>query len=220
MKRLFKALFLRREVKQFGVNNSTNINTAVITLMTPEPVHGFYVNEGTEAFIRRYGYDDKIGRVDRMNFGGIHKVGERQKSTSLQLELLGFDSHSGKIRSTDGRIALVDADGNEAASWGFAEMILHWNRKHNQACYVPSLSEMEPLKRYKYSNQVILGTSTDFQLFLSEMAKGHIYYDPGIKMENLSTKPKIKKRSQFRVKSMHLPKLYRNSFIVNVCDAP
>jgi hypothetical protein len=70
-----------------------------------------------------------------------------------------------------------------------------------------------------YSNKVILGTGTDFQLFLSEMAKGHIYYDPGIKMENISTKPKIKKRSQFRIKSQHLPNLYRNNSIVDACGA-
>jgi hypothetical protein len=48
------------------------------------------------------------------------------------------------------------------------------------------------------------------------MAKGHIYYDPGIKMENVSTKPKIKKRSQFRIKSEHLPKLYKVNEVVDV----
>jgi hypothetical protein len=211
--------FLGWEVKQFGVNNFKNINTAVITLMTPEPTHGFYVNEGTEAFIRRYGYPDKVGREDRMNFGGIHKAGERQKSTNLQLELIGFDISTGKIRSTDGRISLVDKYGNEAASWGFSEMLLHWNRKHNQACYVPSLNETAPTRRYMYSNKVILGTGTDFQLFLSEMAQGHVYYDPGIKMESVSTKPKVKKRSQFRIKSQHLPNLYRSNSIVDACDA-
>lgn len=209
--------FLGWEVKQFGVSNFKNINTSVITLMTPEPTHGFYVNKGTEAFIRRYGYEDKVGRADRMNFGGIHKAGERHKLTDLQLDLIGFDSQNGKIRSTNGKIALIDTDGNEAASWGFAEMILHWNRKHNQACYVPSLSDTGSTRRYMYGSNVILGTGTDFQLFLSEMAKGHIYYDPGIKMENSSTKPKIKKRSQFRIKSQYLSNLYKNNWIVNVC---
>jgi hypothetical protein len=41
------------------------------------------------------------------------------------------------------------------------------------------------------------------------MAVGNIYYDPGIKMENVSTKPKIKKRSQFRMKSQFLGELYK-----------
>ncbi len=210
--------YLGWEVKQFGVSNFKNINTAIITLMTPEPTHGFYVTSGTEAFIRKYGYEDRVGRADRMNFGGIHKSGERHKLTDLQLNLIGFDVVSGKIRNTDGRIALVDIKGNEAASWSFSSMLLHWNRKHNQACYVPSLSNSAATRRYMYGDNIILGTGTDFQLFLSQMAKGNIYYDPGIKMENVSTKPKIKKRSQFRIKSRYLPELYQKNEVINVCE--
>jgi hypothetical protein len=210
--------YLGWEVKQFGVSNFKNINSATITLMTPEPTHGFYVNSGAETFIRKYGYVDREGREDRMNFGGVHKAGERCKLTDLQLDLIGFDVESGKIRSTDGRIVLVDINGNEAASWSFSSLLLHWNRKHNQACYVPSLSDKSAIRRYMYGGSIILGTGTDFQLFLSQMAKGNIYYDPGIKMENFSTKPKIKKRSQFRIKSQHLPKLYQKNEIINVCD--
>jgi hypothetical protein len=208
--------FLGWEVKQFGVNNFKNTGSAVITLMTPEPTHGFYVDKGTAEFIRKYGYEDRIGRVDRMNFGGIHKSGERQKLTNLQLELIGFDSASSKIRSTDGKIALIDGNGNEAASWSFASLLLHWNRKHNQACYVPSLSESEAVRRYMFGNNIILGSGTDFQLFLAQMANGNIYYDPGIKMENVSTKPKIKKRSQFRIKSQHLPNLYKENAVIDI----
>jgi hypothetical protein len=95
-------------------------------------------------------------------------------------------------------------------------MLLHWNRKHNQACYVPSLSETIKERHYKYGNNIILGTGTDFQLFLSEMANGNIYYDPGIKMENASTKPKIKKRSQFRIKSQNLPNLYKQNETLDI----
>ena len=73
-------------------------------------------------------------------------------------------------------------------------------------------------RKYKYGNNVILGTGTDFQLFLSQMALGNIYYDPGIKLENISTKPKIKKRSQFRIKSRFLPNLYKMNEIVNVIE--
>ena len=208
--------FLGWEIKQFGVNNFLKINSAVITLMTPEPTDGIYKTEGAEKFIRKYGYADKTGREDRMNFGGIHKTGIRHQSTNLELQLIGFDTDSGKIRSTNGRIALVDIEGNETASWSFASMLLHWNRKHNQACYVPSLSETEQARQYKYGNNIILGTGTDFQLFLSQMVNGNIYYDPGIKMENISTKPVIKKRSQFRIKSQHLPLLYKLNEIVDI----
>ncbi|HOZ15745.1 MAG TPA: MvaI/BcnI family restriction endonuclease [Tenuifilaceae bacterium] len=208
--------YLGWEIKQFGVTNFNKLNSAIITLMTPEPTDGIYKTEGAEAFIRKYGYIDKTGRENRMNFGGVHKTGIRHQLTNLEMQLIGFDIESGKIRNTNGRIALLDINENEAASWSFSSMLLHWNRKHNQACYVPSLSETENERKYKYGNNIILGTGTDFQLFLSQMAFGNIYYDPGIKMENISTKPKIKKRSQFRIKVQNLPSLYKTSEIVDI----
>lgn len=211
--------FLGWEIKQFGVTNFNRINSSVITLMTPEPTDGIYKSNGTEAFLNQYGYLDKSGkegREDRINFGGIHKVGIRHETTELEINLIGYDIESGKIRNSNGRIALIDKRGVEAASWSFASLLLHWNRKHNQACYVPSLSNSSEKRKYKYGNKVILGTGTDFQLFLKQMAIGNIYYDPGIKMENVSKKPKIKKRSQFRIKSKYLNYLYKESEIVSL----
>ena len=98
-------------------------------------------------------------------------------------------------------------------------MLLHWNRKHDKACYVPSLSETRGNRKYKYGNMVVMGNGTDFQLFLTEMAKGNVYYDPGIKLENMSTNPKIKKRSQFRIKSKYLPNLYFKNEVVDVSQS-
>ncbi|MBO6794395.1 MAG: hypothetical protein JJ895_10830 [Balneolaceae bacterium] len=210
--------FMGWEVKQFGVKRFDKIDASVITLMTPEPTDGLYKSEGAEYFIRTYGYDDKLGRPDRMNFGGVHKVNEVHKTTQLEMKLFGFDEDSGKIRNSSGRIALMDYQGNETASWSFSSMLLHWNRKHDKACYVPSLSQKNGDRKYKYGNNIILGTGTDFQLFLAQMVKGNIYYDPGIKLENMSDKPKIKKRSQFRIKSKYLPELYKLNEIVNVED--
>lgn len=208
--------YLGWEVKQFGVRSFNRIDAAVITLMTPEPTDGIYKTQGTESFLLQYGYEDKSGRKDRINFGGIHKAGVRHPSTRLEMQLIGFDISSGKIRNSNGRIALIDINGNEAASWSFASMLLHWNRKHNQACYVPSMSETTNNRKYKYGDTVVLGTGTDFQFFLKQMAVGNIYYDPGIKMENASSKPKIKKRSQFRIKSQHLNNLYKDNELVKL----
>lgn len=93
-------------------------------------------------------------------------------------------------------------------------MLLHWNRKHNQACYIPSNSDIN--RGYRYGNRIILGEGTDFQFFLRQMAIGNIYYDPGIKLEYASSHPKIKKRSQFRIKSQYLENLYNHSEIVTL----
>lgn len=210
--------FMGWEIKQFGVKKFKNVNSSVITLMTPEPTDGLYKSKGVEYFIKTYGYPDKRGRPDRMNFGGLHKSGVLHPTTKLEMKLIGFDQESGKIRNSNGSISLVDLKGNEAASWSFSSMLLHWNRKHDKACYVPSLSDIIGDRKYKYGNNAILGTGTDFQLFLAQMASGNIYYDPGIKLENMSTKPRIKKRSQFRIKSRFLPNLYKKNEIVDVTE--
>ena len=210
--------FMGWEVKQFGVANFNKTKSKAITLMTPEPTDGLYKSKGAEYFVRTYGYEDKQGRPDRLNFGGVHKINEKHHLTNLEMRLIGFDVERGKIRNTNGRIALLDEKENETASWSFSSMLKHWNRKHNQACYVPSLSENDVERKYKYSNEIILGTGTDFQLFLAQMALGNIYYDPGIKLENISTKPKIKKRSQFRIKSGFLPNLYKQNEIIDVAE--
>ncbi|WP_200890763.1 MvaI/BcnI family restriction endonuclease [Pedobacter lusitanus] len=159
--------YLGWEIKQFGVSNFTRISSAIITLMTPEPTNGLYKLQGAENFLRTYGYNDRAGRLDRINFGGIHKVGILHPLTNLTLVIEGFDVESGKIRNATGKISLVDYKGNDTASWDFSSMLLHWNRKHNQACYIPSISDMKNLKHYRYGKHVILGRGTDFHLFFS-----------------------------------------------------
>jgi hypothetical protein len=176
--------------------------------MTPEPTNGYYVKEGVEAFVKKYGYVDKLGRPDRLNFGGIHKVDHVHDVTKLRLELIGFDRIENKISNVDGRIALIDSNENEAASWSFVSLLKHWNRKHNHACYAPSQNRKMPILQYRFGHNLILGSGTDFILFLKQMTVGNIYYDPGIKLENVSTKPQVKRRSQFRIKSGFLKDLY------------
>lgn len=185
--------------------------------MPPEPTGGYYVKTSVREFVEKFGYKDKLGRLDRMNFGGIHKAGVRHNTTQLTLTVQGFDLASGKITDTNGCIALIGDDGVDAASWSFTSLLKHWNRKHAKASYVPSKSREEPIRQYSYGNIVLLGTGTDFTLYLRQMLLGNIYYDPGIKLENISTaRPTVKRRSQFRIKSLYLPELYRNNEIVDL----
>ena len=128
----------------------------------------------------------------------------------------GFDLESGKIRNTSGSISLIDENDNETASWSFTSLLEHWRRKHAHAGYIPSLMRQTPKRQYWYGNKILLGSGTSFELFLQQMSQGLIYYDPGIKMENVSTKPKIKRRSQFRIKSGNLVNLYYNKEVIDV----
>jgi len=199
--------FLGFEVKQTAVPSFERLESGIITLMTPEPTGGLYQDAGTKVFLRKYGYADKKGREDRINFGGNFKVGSRNVTTGLTLHLLGYSG--GKIHDKNGVVALVADDGEIAASWSFQGMMEHWARKHAHAAYVPSMLKKDPIQQYRYSRTVRLASQPDFLLVLGALEKGVIYYDPGIKLENATAqRSRLKKRSQFRIKSKDLGAIY------------
>lgn len=217
--------YLGWEIKQFSVKDFTKFNSAIVTLMTPEPTDGFYTEKGIEAFIRKYGYEDKMGREARINFGGIFKSGIRSNATGLMLFIDGYDFHEKKITNTGGCIGLLDENEHVAASWSFSSLIKHWNTKHAKACYIPSINRKDidthnlSKQQYSYGNNIILGRNTDFSLLLEEISRGNVYYDPGIKLELAipdKRKQLIKRRSQFRTKSLHIPNLYKQNEIMNL----
>lgn len=204
--------FLGWEIKQHAVTGFGRANSAAaITLMTPEPTGGLYKDQGVEAFIRKFGYPDKNDVEDRLNFGGIHRVGVRQTNTGLTMVLTGYDSAKGKIIDSNGAIALVSDEGELAAEWAFSGLLSHWSRKHTRAAYVPSMRRKEPRWQYAFDSHVRLAQRTDGLRLLKALADGAVYYDPGIKLENASSeKPTSKKRSQFRVASKNIDALYEN----------
>jgi len=212
--------FIDWELKQYSVNAFDKLYKKVITLMTPEPTGGIYKNSGVKDFILRYGYEDKNGKPDRLNFGGIHKVGEFHHLTDLKLILSGYDSIKNKIVDAFGAIQLIDHDDNVAAEWSFSSLLEHWNRKHRHAAYIPSMKRIESGSvQYQYGNLIQLGENTDFLLFLKAMSIQSVYYDPGIKMENVSSEsPKTKRRSQFRIAIPDLTTLYQDFNTVNILD--
>jgi hypothetical protein len=205
--------FMGWEVKQYGVSDFTRlVPKNPVTLMTPEPTGGVYRDEGVPAFLRAFGYPDQSGRGDRINFGGAYACGGvLHHLTGLRMVIDGYDGETGLITDMDGSFRLVDVTGTVAASWNFKAMMSHWNRKHAQAAYVPSIFRTPPPK-YAYGGEVLLCEQTDFMLFIRAFAAGAVYYDPGIKMENASAaKPALKCRSQFRIRHAHLASMYHHS---------
>ena len=88
-------------------------------------------------------------------------------------------------------------------------MMTHWNRKHALAAYVPAEVDKGPPRQFRFGAEVFLGRQTDFLRFLGATSLGHVVYDPGIKVENnSSSKPREKRRSQFRIPFGHLDELY------------
>jgi hypothetical protein len=204
--------FMGWEVKASQVDNFGRVPPSkVMTLMTPEPTGGHYRTQGVESFIRTYGYADKRGREDRLNFGGVFREGVHHHGTNLMLKLFGYDAVSGEITNVDGSLALVRDDDTIAASWSFAALGSLWNRKHAQAVYVPAERRTEPRLEYRYGNIVRMGKGTDFLRLLRGIAAGVVFYDPGIKLESASSdEPSVKRRSQFRIKSHDISILYRD----------
>lgn len=71
--------------------------------------------------------------------------------------------------------------------------------------------------QHYYGSYVELGVGTTFEMFLASMVLGHVYYDPGIKLENASNdNPKTKRRSQFRVNHKYLHSLYERLDFVDI----
>ena len=205
--------YLGWEVKQYGVNNFQDYRArSPITLMTPEPTSGEYKDNGIIDFMKRYGYADRNGVEDRINFGGIYRnEGDFHRRTGLALRIKGFDASSKQITDMDGGIYLTTIDDNVAAMWDFSGLDAHWNRKHARAVYVPSMSRKPP-PEYRYGGEVTLCEQTDFLLFLCAISSGMLYYDPAIKMENASSNnPNIKRRSQFRIRQADTNFLYASS---------
>ena len=215
--------YLGWELKQFSVSDFQKFGTKPITLMTPEPTSGIYVNKGLERFLEEYGYADKKGREARINFGGRFFINKKEKNTGLELVLSGYDVESGKIVDNTGSILLLDSKDNIAASWSFASLLKHWNIKHAKACYIPSKNQKITddvfTKQYSFGNFVTLGIKTDFAFFLRELVAGNICYDPGIKLELEIPgvrKQQSKRRSQFRISANKIQNLYYRSEIIDL----
>jgi len=184
--------------------------------MTPEPTGGVYAVDGINEFIRRFGYPDRT-IVDRRNFGGVHLATKICAKTNLSLTLGGYDPVKKKIDDLSSGVSLLDINGEAAATWYYKDLLRHWTRKHAKAVYVPALSRRLPNNQYQFGNRVRIAEGTDFLLFIKAIASGDVYYDPGIKIENVSSaNPKSKKRSQFRIRSAGISILYKKLEEVDV----
>lgn len=187
------------ELKAHTVRSISNRPTSsAITLMTPEPDGGMYVDpkHGLLPFMLAFGHSNEFGRWD---FTG-------RRSVLHGLELHGYRSPTDF--DADGCIAFVH-EGIVGATWSFTKILDHWKRKHSSTCFVGAEVNKETGEA-RFSNQVELGEGTSFQKFLEAVDSGIIYYDPGIniKLQRETGRWKPKKRNQFRAAGNKLSGLY------------
>lgn len=188
-----------------------------VTLFTPEPDAGFYKENGVGEFIRKYGYPDKNGKKDRFNFGGVHRVNDKDfhKLTKMRLVVHGYAN--GRFTANDGYIGLQIITGEIVAKWTFSKLFQHWQRKHARTCFVKTERKEEDGKIwYKYSPDIALGIDSTFENFLNSMIKGISYYDPSSKLYKDGEKWRTKARNQFRIKEDNLQSLYNLYYQINV----
>lgn len=207
--------YLGWEIKAHTVPNFDRLPTAgSITLMTPNPNGGYYKEHGAAAFLRRYGYPDTQGRVDRINFGGVHRanvpVNNVPKGGIVSiLTVDGYDRAGDTVTDPDQcGVSLRTDTGDVIARWDYASLITHWQKKHGSAAYVPMMKGEDP-RRYRYGPVVRLGEVTSINYFLRAITDGVIVYDPAPKLENASTAPRTKERHQFRIASRDIGALYQ-----------
>ena len=205
------------EVKSFDVGRLDRPRGKDVTLFDVVPDGGEYTRLGAADFVRTFGHRAPEGT--RYDFTGRHRVGHPPPRTGAALRVLGYD---GSNMRADGRVAVVGANGDVLMEWSFAKLIDHWGRKHALAVYVPSekrksADEAGSRPEYRYGQSVMLGTGTDFTLFLDAVVSGEIRYDPGMHAHAVSVAEPAKVRSLFRIHSWSLHLLYNSFDKVDAC---
>lgn len=169
-----------------------------------------YGDHGVRRFVIHYGYPDKGGTPNRKNFGGRHFVDVRCKTSSLTMQVVGFDADSKRIIDVDGEIRVVDTNGEIAASWSFSKLLEHWSKKHSRAANVPYECRIGSRREYRYFDRIALGQGTSPPHFLAAVSAGAVFYDPGLKLVGDDQSGECKARNQFRIASRDLAMLYDN----------
>jgi hypothetical protein len=187
---------------------------SVVTLMTPEPNCGTYL-DSLEVFVRAYG---KVKNEVRMDFTGIHKHGEKNEKTGLVLRLIGFNRTNSKITDPDGGLHLIDMEGNLAAGWGFDKLIDHWKSKHSRTCFVGYTKIKAPIPEYAYGPIVRLAEGATLSNFLNSIFDKAIYYDPGVNLKFINSRWKPKKRNQIRIKWRDIEALFESIIDINISE--
>ncbi|WP_288741088.1 MvaI/BcnI family restriction endonuclease [uncultured Rheinheimera sp.] len=187
---------------------------SVVTLMTPEPDIGTYLDD-LETFLRTYGTSRK---ADRLDFASRHIVGSFNTKTALTMHLDGYDPASKEIIDPSGGLFLKNNSGEIVAGWRFDKIIDHWKKKHSNTCFVFYTTRKSVLNYYSFGPQITLGKGTSLDRFLDALYTSVIYYDPGINMKFNGQTWKPKKRNQFRVKWKNISMLYKHLQHIDLSD--
>lgn len=199
----------------FGIELKTHTQVKV-TLFTPEPDGGHYYRDFAD-FMKTYGYLDSAGDY---RLTGIHRADVLCTKSGLTLKVrekrfsngrsawFPYDPTTPLTAKMDGvEVALIDSDGEVAASWSLARLMNCWGAKHNEAVYIQASkvvnpNSLEAAEGYEhvitFGENVMWCRDTSAEKLLLAISKGTIYLDPAPKL-HASEPRKNKRRSQWRV---------------------
>src|SRR5690554_2890672 len=127
-------------------------SSGVVTLMTPEPDMGVYL-DNIHNFLDKYA----TSRTEKkINFASIHRRNEMNNKSSLTMTFTGFDHFKSEITDPKGGMVLIDQNGHIAAGWSFQKLLNHWKRKHSNTCYVSYQKEMREVPYFSFGPEVRL----------------------------------------------------------------
>lgn len=179
---------------------------SVVTLMTPEPNTGTYI-EDIHLFMHNYHSSKKENRLD---FASIHKVGNKNDRTGLILRLEGYNFRTNKIEDPNGGLFLRNSSGELVAGWSFEKLLNHWKRKHAKTCFVSyEIQDSGSDRYYLYGPSITLATGAELERFFTALGTSIIYYDPGINIKYSNGSSIVKKRNQFRIKWKNIDGIYK-----------
>ena len=173
-----------------------------LSLMTPEPTGGIYVDPGKTEFLTRWGVRSKNGR--KVRFNGQHRLNETKSTNPLLLTVDGWSEESPGRYDPTGALVLRDPrTGENAASWQLRDMNGQWMKKHPEALYVQYERDSGG---FRLTGRLVVCQGTEFRLFMLGLRAGVAFLDPGHSMD-LAT-GSVHARSQWRTARNGLLALY------------
>lgn len=189
--------YLGIEVKSFSKEGK-------ISLMTPTADLGDESKLSFRDFMKKYGREGK--KTDgSLRFTGSHKVGKKNNSTGLIMEVKGYDIEKDLFigKDSDILVGLFQSSKNRLVSgWSLKKLFDNWIKKHAEAFYVEyEKKEILPKNNdhdyeYLFTGKIIYGMGTSINNYFKGICEGIVIYDPA---HAIYSDNSTKQRPQWRV---------------------
>ena len=151
------------------------------SLITTEPDFGFRFEAGVESYLEKFGRPARASKDSRV-FSGVHRCNQVNKQTGAMLTIENWNFAT-NLPTGKGQpnIALIhEESGKVISGWTFAKIGASWSKKHAGAVFVQSTANYGAgLEGYSFGPLAYMGLGTSALRFVSQVANGTIFLDPG-----------------------------------------